>query len=517
MQHMHRFLAALFVATLASCAFAFGFEDVAREAAALAARPHQAPATDARLVGLSYDEYRAVRFRPEQALWRDAGLPFQVHFFPLGRGNVRPLRLHEVVQGEVRPLAVPASAFRNDGTAAGLPVAGAAGWRAHFPLNDPARSDELIVFLGASYFRAVGAGLHYGLSARGLAIDTVGGSVGEEFPAFTAFWLERPAPGARELKFLALLESPRATGAYEFTVRPGATTAVDVRARIHLRAPVTMLGVAPLTSMFLSGETQPAADDYRPEVHDSDGLQIALGSGPAGTSGGPGASAGEWLWRPLVNPRGVFVTSFSATSLRGFGLMQRDRAFASYEDLETRYDRRPSAWVEPLGDWGAGRVQLLQFGTPDETHDNIGAWWSPDRLPEPGGAPLELAWRVHFGGEGLARPPGAWVMQSRRGHGYRDEKLPREPEHHQIHVDFVGPSLADFAGAGADAVRAAVSGNANVRALRAIAQPNAVTGGWRVTVDFQRIDPKQAVELRAFLQAGDRTLSETWAFALPPE
>jgi len=535
MQHMPRFLAALFIALLASRVFAFGFEDVAREAAAVAARPYQVPAADARLAALSYDEYRAVRFRPEQALWREAGLPFQVHFFPLGRGNVRPLRLHEVVQGEVRPLAVPASAFRNDGTAAGLPVAGAAGWRAHFPLNDAARSDELIVFLGASYFRAVGAGLHYGLSARGLAIDTVGGSAGEEFPAFTAFWLERPTPGARELKFLALLESPRATGAYEFTVRPGATTTVDVRARVHLRAPVAMLGVAPLTSMFLSGETQPAPDDYRPEVHDSDGLQIALGSGspapstPSGLAGSSGpsgassgsagsaASAGEWLWRPLVNPRGVFVTSFAAPSLRGFGLMQRDRAFASYEDLETRYDRRPSAWVEPLGDWGSGRVQLLQFGTPDETHDNIGAWWVPDRLPEPGGAPLDLAWRVHFGGEGLARPPGAWVTQSRRGHGYRDEKLPREREHHQIHVDFVGPALAAFAGPGAAAVRAAVSGNANVRALRAIAQPNAVTGGWRVTVDFLRIDPQQAVELRAFLQAGDRTLSETWAFALPPE
>lgn len=511
MQHMPRFLAALCLALLAARALAFGFEDVAREAAAVASRPYQAPAADARLAALSYDEYRAVRFRPEQALWREAGLPFQVHFFPLGRGNVRPLRLHEVVQGEVRPLDVPASSFRNDGEAAGLPVAGAAGWRAHFPLNDPARSDELIVFLGASYFRAVGAGLHYGLSARGLAIDTVGGSAGEEFPAFTAFWLERPAPGARELRFLALLESPRASGAYEFTVRPGATTTVDVRARIHLRAPVAMLGVAPLTSMFLSGETQPSADDYRPEVHDSDGLQIALGNGAAGPGGG------EWLWRPLVNPRGVFVTSFAATSPRGFGLMQRDRAFASYEDLETRYDRRPSAWVEPLGDWGAGRVQLLQFGTPDETHDNVGAWWAPDSLPTPGGPPLELAWRVHFGGEGLARPPGAWVMQSRRGHGYRDEKLPREREHHQIHVDFVGPALADFAGRGADAVHVAVSGNANVRALRAIAQPNAVTGGWRVTVDFRRIDPKQAVELRAFLQAGERTLSETWAFALPPE
>jgi len=516
MQHMHRSFAALGLAALclasleplAPCARAFGFEDVAREAAARATRAHEAAPADARLAALSYDEYRAVRFRPEQALWREAGLPFQLHFFPLGRGNVRPLRLFEVVRGEARPIEVPASMFRNDGAARGLPVGGAAGWRAHFPINDAARHDEVIVFLGASYFRAVGAGLHYGLSARGLAIDSVGGS-GEEFPAFTTFWIERPEPGARELKFMALLESPRATGAYAFVVRPGATTTVDVRARIHLRdaraaaglPPVAQLGIAPLTSMFLFGENQPSADDYRPEVHDSDGLQVAL-------------AGGEWLWRPLVNPRGVFVTSFAGASPRGFGLMQRDRAFKSYEDLEARYDQRPSAWVEPLGEWGPGRVQLLQFGTPDETHDNVGAWWVPERGPVPGGAPLELAWRLHIGGEGLARPPGAWVTQSRRGHGYRDEALPREREHHQWHVDFAGPALE---GLGPDAVRATVSGNANVRALRAIAQPNAVAGGWRVTIDFQRVDPRQAVELRAFLKAGEHTLSETWSFALPPE
>lgn len=499
--------AAVLVAALAGIGFApvaaaFGFEDAAREAAALAQRPYQAVAAQPALAALTYDEYRAVRFKTERSLWRDTGSPFQLQFFPIGRGSTRPLVLHEIVEGRVRAIDVPAAVFRNDGPAAGLPVAGAAGWRAHFALNAPNRLDEVVVFLGASYFRAVGAGLQYGLSARGLAIDSVGAAenTGEEFPAFTTYWFERPAPGARALRFFALLDSPRATGAYEFVVRPGAATAIDVRARVHLRAPVRQLGIAPLTSMFLAGENQPAAGDYRPEVHDSDGLQIALN--------------GEWLWRPLVNPRGVFVTSFAATSPRGFGLMQRDRAFTSYEDLEARYDRRPSAWVEPIGDWGAGRVQLLQFGTPDETHDNIGAWWVPDRLPVPGGAPLEWAWRVHFGGAGLAPPPGAWVTQSRRGHGWQDAARPRERDAHQMHVDFAGPALEGLA---ADAVSAVVTGNTNVRGLRAIAQPNAATGGWRVTVDFQRLDPRQAVELRAFLKAGERTLSETWAFALPPE
>ncbi len=497
-----RFAVGLGAALLATAAAAFGFDEVAREAGRLAALPYQPAPADPRLAALSYDDYRALRFRPERARWADTGSPFQLQFFPLGRGNARALRLHEIVDGEVRPLEVPAADFRNDGTAPGVPVAGAAGWRAHVPLNDPTRRDELIVFLGASYFRAVGAGLHYGLSARGLAIDTVGGA-GEEFPAFTAFWFHRPPPDAKELHFLALLDSRSVTGAYEFRVRPGAATTVDVRARIHLRRPVAMLGIAPLTSMFLAGETQPSADDFRPEVHDSDGLQIAFADG-------------EWLWRPLLNPRGVFVSSFATRSPRGFGLMQRDRAFTSYEDLEARYDQRPSAWVEPLGDWGPGAVQLLQFGTPDETHDNIGAWWVPEPLPAPG-RPLELAWRVHFGGAGLAQPPGAWVAQSRRGHGYREAGVPERrprPGQWQFHVDFVGPALGGLA---ADAVRAVASGNDNVRALRTIVQPNPVTGGWRLTVDFERIDPARAVELRAYLQAGERTLSETWALALPPE
>jgi len=352
-------------------------------------------------------------------------------------------------------------------------------------------------FLGASYFRVVAPALRYGLSARGLAIDTVGGA-GEEFPAFTTFWIVRPAPGDTVVRFFALLESPRVTGAYAFAVTPGAAdTTVDVRARLTLREPVARLGIAPLTSMFLGGENQPLVDDYRPEVHDSDGLQVASGES-------------EWLWRPLANPRGVFVTSFAMRSLRGFGLMQRDRAFSSYQDLEARYDLRPSAWVEPRGDWGPGRVELLQFHTPDETHDNVGAWWFPDRLPAPG-EPVEFAWRLTVT-DRQPLPPGAWVVQSRRGHGWREGVLP--PGQLQYHLDFAGPALQDLA---QDGVEAVASGNANVRGLRARAYPHPALPGWRVSLDFERIDPRQAAELRVFLRKGAQVLSETWAHALPPE
>ena len=164
----------------------------------------------------------------------------------------------------------------------------------------------------------------------------------EEFPRFTDFWLERPAPDARQLTILALLDSSRATGAYQFDIAPGSQTVTRVRARIFLRAgakPITTLGIAPLTSMFYFGENQPRSGDFRPEVHDSDGLMVETGNG-------------EWLWRPLQNPARPTATAFSTNSVRGFGLMQRDRSFTSYEDVESRYDRRPSAWVKPAGRLG---------------------------------------------------------------------------------------------------------------------------------------------------------------------
>jgi glucans biosynthesis protein len=480
-------------------AAAFDFEDVSREAEALAGQPYRpAPAADPRLLALSYDDYRDIRFRPERARWRDNGL-FQLHFFPLGRSHVRPLRLYELRDGTPRALEVPASDFKVGRVAGGVqPLPGAAGWRLSYPLNRPDQPDEVIVFLGASYFRALGANQAYGLSARGLAVDTTGGQ-GEEFPAFTAFWFERPVAQAREMRFYALLDSPRVTGAYRFVVRPGTDTVLEVQARLFQRALVATLGIAPLTSMFLAGENQPVVHDYRPEVHDSDGLLVAAGDG-------------ELIWRPLTNPSQTFVTSFATPALRGFGLLQRDRAFSSYEDLEAHYQRRPSAWVEPVGDWGAGRVELLQFGTPDETHDNIAAYWVPQRLP-PAGAPIDLAWRVHWTlGEPLATPL-ARVLQSRRGHGFVATPLPKGKQ--QLHVDFAGPALQALP---ADAaVEAVASADGNVRGLRAHAYPNPGRSGWRVNLDFERIDPRQPVELRLQLRLAGNVLSETWAYALAPE
>jgi periplasmic glucans biosynthesis protein len=370
------------------------FTVVAERARALAAQPYVAPAgkLPADLAALNYDRHRDIRFRPERALWRDAGLPFEVQFFHPGWLFADPVRVHEVTGEGTREISVDPRDFdygKNTLDPAAWPKLGFAGFRVHYPLNNAAYKDELVVFLGASYFRALGKGQRYGLSARALAIDTVARpgkpTRGEEFPRFVEFWLERPADAqATSLTLHALLDSPRAAGAYTFTITPGEDTVMQVRSRLYLRAgseDIATLGIAPLTSMFLHGENQPDDDDFRPEVHDSDGLAVHAGSG-------------EWLWRPLVNPqlsraKGVLTTSFSTTDPRGFGLMQRDRAFSSYEDLEARYELRPSAWVEPIGAWGAGRVELVQLPTDEEIHDNIVAYWLPEKLPAPG-EPLDL-------------------------------------------------------------------------------------------------------------------------------
>jgi periplasmic glucans biosynthesis protein len=512
---------ALIAAPAIARAAAFGFDDVALQAQTLAQLPYRKPpAIDARRAGLDYDQARRIRFVEKNALWRGTGSPFEVHFFPVLRTNTRSLRLHEISAGQARELQLPASIFDNDGVLppeAPAAPAMVAGWKLTFPLNDAAKRDEVAAFLGSNYFRAIGQGQRYGLSARALGIDTVGGTSGEEFPDFTAYWFETPQPGATEFVFHALLDSPRATGAYRFALRPGTDTAVDVRAKLFFRAagtPIASLGVAPLTSMFLHGENQPSPSDFRPEVHDSDGLQIET-------------AEGEWIWRPLTHPNSTFVTSFTLNSPRGFGLMQRDRQFANYEDPEVRYELRPSAWIEPLGAWGAGRVELLQFRTPDETHDNIAAYWVPAAPPQPG-VPMELSWRVHWQGAAPRLPPNSHVTQSRTGYGY--SKTPPPKQRRKFLLDFAGPALpqgpaamlADAAAAESAAnpgniVQAVASTSVNARIVRVNAYPNPARKGWRATVEFDRLDPKQAVELRVFLRQGANTLSETWSYALAPD
>ncbi|MEP6965370.1 MAG: glucan biosynthesis protein G, partial [Polaromonas sp.] len=448
----------------AAQAQAWSLDDVAALASQQAKTPFKeaSQAVPAELARMDYDDYRDIRFKPEGKLWRADKLPYEANFFHVGRHG-DSVRVNEITPAGIKRVPYDPAKFnfgKNKLSPKSWGDIGYGGVRAFSNLNSPTYKDELIVFSGASYFRALGAGQLYGLSARGLAVDTAGPK--EEFPRFTDFWLEKPAKEGDPLTIYALMDSERMTGAYRFDIKPGEQTVTEVHAKIFMRAtdkPVTTLGVAPLTSMFFFGENQPRPGDFRPEVHDSDGLMIATGEG-------------EWLWRPLQNPASPLVTSFSMQSLKGFGLMQRDRNFHSYEDTEARYELRPSAWVTPLKDFGAGRVELLQFATPDETHDNVAAYWVPEKMPAPGEA-LELAYQIAWQGKNQQLPPNGWVTQSRRGTGYSKLGADALGQQIQFVIDFAGPAL-DALPDGAK-VQAVTTASANARVVESLAYRNPAT------------------------------------------
>jgi glucans biosynthesis protein len=501
MTFLPRILVTLALATLAPCAGAFDFGDVAQRAQALAAKAYAKRSGElpAELQQLKYEDYKDIRFRPERMHWRGQGLPFELAFFHEGMYFDQPVRINEVSADGVREIRYRPEDFDfgankvDPRTWHGL---GFAGFRVHYAINGPKYKDEVLAFLGASYFRALGQGQVYGLSARALAIDTAIAS-GEEFPRFVEFWIQRPAPADRQLSLYALLDSPRVAGAYRFVLKPGVDTAIEVKARLYFRADVGKVGIAPFSSMYYFGSNQHADhEDYRPQTHDSDGLAVKSGNG-------------EWIWRPLVNPKRLLVTSFATVDPRGFGLQQRDRRFDSYEDLAARYDLRPSVWVEPRGRWGAGRVELVQLPTPDETNDNVAAYWVPDKPPKPNEA-YDLEYRMLWQKKTERRPPLMWAAQTLRGRGY----MAKPDDSLWLQVDFVGGPAPKLP---APETKAAIYLDANAEMLESRVEQNVVSGGWRLVLRLRRADAAKPVEMRAYLHRANRAISETWSYILPAE
>ena len=477
----------------------FTFAAVVRRAGELAASPYQAdqPPLPPFFANLDYDQYRDLRFRRDQAIWRADGLPFQVELFPRGGMFKSRVTINLIDNGKSAPIPFKSSLYdygKNDvpGNIAETPEdLGFAGVRLLYPLNRDDVFDELGVFLGASYFRAVSQGLIYGISARGLAIDT-GLPSKEEFPVFREFWLEKPERDATSITLYALMDSPSVAGAYRFLITPGLETLIDVKAQLFFREKVKKLGLAPLTSMFYHGEnTERFMDDFRPEVHDSDGLLVETGSG-------------ERIWRPLGNPRTLRISGFRADSPRAFGLMQRDRDFNDYQDLEADYQQRPSAVVEPSGDWGKGMVELVEIPTDSERNDNIVAFWVPDRHPSLG-KPFEFAYRLRLAGDPEARLTGGRTVATRIG-GAGTADL--DPTKRKFVVDFSGPILGKLSPD--TEVEAVVSASSGVLSKPVVHQ-NPHTGGWRLFFELHPEGPAP-VDLRAFLRKGDDVLSETWSY-----
>lgn len=469
---------------------AFDADSVPALARALASRPYRPAPTDLpeALARIKYDSYRDIRFDPAQALWKSERLPFQLQFFHRAFLFKQRVDMHVVDKGQATPVVYRPQMF--DFGKAPRPEQddlGFAGFRVHAPINRADYFDEVCAFLGASYFRAVAKGLLYGLSARGLALNT-GGDSPEEFPAFTGFWIERPAAGARRIVVHALMDSASVAGAMRFAITPGEQTVFDTQLRLYPRVALERVGIAPLTSMYHFDATDRVGiDDFRPAVHDSDGLAMRNG-------------AGEQIWRPLHNPDHLQESAFQDRGPRAFGLMQRKRAFADYADAEAHYERRPSLWVEPLGDWGEGAVHLIEIPTRDEYHDNIAAFWRP-RAPLAAGREHRYDYRLHWCAQHAWVPSLATVRRTRIGAGgSAGARL--------VVIDLDGGRLGALAG---DAQpRAQVWASAG-RIVNPVAHANAGTGGWRMSFELQAGDAR-VVELRAVLEDAGGPLSETWLY-----
>lgn len=472
---------------------AFTRSTVIEIARALATADYEPPATELPDVikDLNYDQFRDIRFDRPSALWTEENLPFRMELFHRGFYYEEEIDVAIVEDGEAKHLPYSPDFFDFGPLVPGNPPTediGFAGIRLLAPLNRPDAFDEIAVFLGASYFRSLGRNQFYGISARGLALKT-GAPEGEEFPLFRAFWVEKPLPNSETIVVHALLDSVSVAGAYRFTIRPGEATTMDVEAVLFPRVDLESVGLAPGTSMFYFGPNgREQFDDWRPEVHDSDGLLIVNGHG-------------ERIWRPLANPRTLQISAFLDAGLRGFGLLQRNRDPNTYQDFESHYHQRPSLWAEPLGDWGQGAVMLVEIPSDSEVNDNIVAFWQP-RQPIVAGSEYAFSYRLFWGDNPIPDGGGAEVIATRRGRA----TLRGESPIRRFVIDY---ALPEEVGASIEEPEPRVSASAG--AIDEInMERNPLTGGWRLTF---KLDPEgeEVIELRADVDFGG-VPTETWLY-----
>ncbi len=485
------------------------YEFISQKARVLSEKVYEAPPRLPKvLAGLTYDQYRAIHPAPDAALWKTEKLPFRVEFLHPGYLFKRQVKMNLIspADGTSVPVAFNANQFdystlvlEEDFSPAA--ITGFAGFRIQHPLHGvPENFDEIGSFVGASYFRLLGVDQRYGISARGLALNVTHHKAPEEFPDFVEYWFIEPKPDATELEFYALLDSPSVTGAYHFKIKPGISTDADITATLYFRNEVKSLGLAPLTSMFWYGENSAERrfQDWRPEVHDSDGLLFTTWND-------------ETVWRPLVNGEGIRFTHFNAPDVQGFGLMQRDRDFHHYEDLSNPYHQTPTAWIAPKAKWGEGAVRLIELPTVNEAVDNIVAFYEPRDMPAPGGAPLKYAYTLSMKKDDETALSPNRVVATRVGVDVAYEDTRR------FVIDFDGPGLNELP---ADApVFAEINASANGFINENQCFKNVMTGGWRVEFKLDTDDDNtESVELRCFLKSStdNQILSETWSYQWNP-
>ncbi len=451
------------------------------------------------VAAMDWDQWQSIHFRDDHSLWAGSGVRFQARFAHLGYRLDEPVRIYQVQDGRAQELAYDPALFdygKSGLNARQLPAdLGFGGFRLLFH-TDWIR--DVAAFQGASYFRAVDGDRQFGLSARGLALGT-GLSNDEEFPRFVAYYLERPRVDSNHVLIYALMDSPSVAGAYRFDVEVADTLRMDIDAALYPRVPLKNLGIAPGTSMFFYAKNdRRMAIDWRPEIHDSDGLQIWTGDG-------------EWIWRPLINPRAVQINTHLTEHPRGFGLMQRERRFEQYQDDGVFYERRPSLWVEPKGDWGKGSVTLVEIPTGDETLDNIVAFWTPADAPQPGSEAL-FAYRLNWCRDLPVAMNVATVRATRTGiGGIVGQK--RSYFSWRFVVDFAGGDLSLIGEKTRVEPRIWASRG---RVETTSARPLASIDGWRAMFDLVPDAGIEPINLRLFLAIDGQAMTETWLYQYTP-
>ncbi len=485
----------------------FSYEMLKALAARRAGTPYVTPAEPAPKIvdGINYEEWGKIIFDTDYALYADGPQRYPITFFHLAKWFPRPVALYAIEGAEARQIIYRPGYFRMpaNSIARQLPQgAGFAGFRVQEARGGKLdwRRNDWVAFLGASYFRAIGELYQYGISVRGVAIDTAVAGRPEEFPSFTRFYLTEPKDG-ENVTVYALLEGPSVVGAYRFILTRDKGVLMDIEQTLHLRQSVERFGIAPLTSMYWFSETvKPTAVDWRPEVHDSDGLAMWTGKG-------------EHIWRPLNNPPGTTASAFLDENPKGFGLLQRDRVFDHYLD-GVYYDKRPSVWVEPVGGWGKGSVQLIEIPTNDEIHDNIVATWVPEEKAV-AGSKVTLAYRLHWLADEPYPTPLARCVATRLGRGGQPGQ-PRPEGVRKFVIEFLGGPLAALPyGTKPDFHVTASRGKVTpYRIVEPV--PDGVPGHWRVEFDLAEADGTEPVELRLYLTVGDQVASETWLYQYRP-
>jgi periplasmic glucans biosynthesis protein len=485
----------------------FSFDDLIKEMQSRATQPYMRENNlpQSVLESIDYEQHGRIKFNSDYALFRQGPGEFPVTFFHLGKYFRAPVRMYALAPGGGTATEILYDsgyfAMPSNSPARALPKgAGFAGFRLQESrLADQKKLDwhtnDWVAFLGASYFRSIGELAQYGASARGIAIDVSAPGRAEEFPDFTRFYFQPEADSSPAVTVYAALEGPSVTGAYRFAMHRDKTVVMDVESHLFLRRDIAQLGIAPMTSMYWYSETnKPASVDWRPEIHDSDGLALWTGSG-------------EYIWRPLNNPEHPTTSAFEDKSPRGFGLLQRDRDFDHYLD-GVHYERRPSLWVEPLDDWGAGAVQLVELPTDDETQDNIVAMWVP-KQPAKAGSNFKLRYRLYWSANAAHETTLARCIATRAGRG-------GEPGHnrpraaHKFVVEFLGGPLTTLPyGTRPEPILSAPSGTFSDVFTEAV--PDSVPGHWRAQFDFTPAG-SEVVDIRLYLQDGSQALSETWLY-----